>query len=363
MRVLCAFNPRFANRNDNGEKELGGEVFYAHTIGEVQQSQTTNEQWTPDLFAAVSREHSQRIVSVSVVNATPQFFAINRTPFIVGVQGAIITVLIPGGGINGSGLPSSFMLANNNSVLLFSAAIAGAITQAIIITSAVQTITTSVAITAQNAPPIIGSFPSYHSSVFLTGFFGTVGTIAASGGSGDYVYVAPSGFSVQSGGVIRVSASAAGLITATITITDNNNDRVSPTAIMLTISAITQCGFISYCPALGYVQGSGPSALPPSESQARMMIAAGADVNLNSIANNDNSPLHHLIEIGGDESLWQLLLDSGANINQILNIAGSMGTALDFLNQLPVTHRQGIAWLVSNGARCRINCRPGQLPL
>ena len=93
------------------------------------------------------------------------------------------------------------------------------------------------------------------------------------------------------------------------------------------------------------------------------MIAAGADVNLNSIANNDNSPLHHLIEIGGDESLWQLLLDSGANINQILNIAGSMGTALDFLNQLPVTHRQGIAWLVSNGARCRINCRPGQLPL
>ena len=57
---------RIALLYDNGEEELGGEVSYIHTIGEVQQSQTTNEQWTPDLFAAVSREHSQRIVSVSV---------------------------------------------------------------------------------------------------------------------------------------------------------------------------------------------------------------------------------------------------------------------------------------------------------
>ena len=57
---------RIALLYDNGEKELGGEVSYIHTIGEVQQSQTTNEQWTPDLFAAISREHSQRIISVSV---------------------------------------------------------------------------------------------------------------------------------------------------------------------------------------------------------------------------------------------------------------------------------------------------------
>ena len=46
---------------DDGGEELGGEVSYIHTIGEVQQAQTANEQWTPDLFAAVSREHSQRI--------------------------------------------------------------------------------------------------------------------------------------------------------------------------------------------------------------------------------------------------------------------------------------------------------------
>ena len=52
---------------DDGGEELGGEVSYIHTIGEVQQSQTTNEQWTPDLFAAISREHSQRIISVQAI--------------------------------------------------------------------------------------------------------------------------------------------------------------------------------------------------------------------------------------------------------------------------------------------------------
>ena len=62
---------RIALLYDNGEKELGGEVSYIHTIGEVQQAQTANEQWTPDLFAAVSREHSQRIVSVNVVPPAP----------------------------------------------------------------------------------------------------------------------------------------------------------------------------------------------------------------------------------------------------------------------------------------------------
>ena len=56
---------RIALLYDNGEKELGGEVSYIHTIGEVQQSQTANEQWTPDLFAAVSREHSQRIITAT----------------------------------------------------------------------------------------------------------------------------------------------------------------------------------------------------------------------------------------------------------------------------------------------------------
>ena len=54
--------------DDDGD-ELGGDISYTHTIGEVQQSQTANEQWTPDLFAAVSREHSQRIIKATIASA------------------------------------------------------------------------------------------------------------------------------------------------------------------------------------------------------------------------------------------------------------------------------------------------------
>ena len=67
--------------DDDGD-ELGGDISYTHTIGEVQQVQTANEQWTPDLFAAVSREHSQRIVSVNVgpgAPSVPSFVYINRS--------------------------------------------------------------------------------------------------------------------------------------------------------------------------------------------------------------------------------------------------------------------------------------------
>ena len=71
---------------DDGGEELGGEV---------QQSQTANEQWTPDLFAAVSREHSQRIVSVNVDNS-PSFSY--RSVNLVRPTDAIIgTVNIPAG--------------------------------------------------------------------------------------------------------------------------------------------------------------------------------------------------------------------------------------------------------------------------
>ena len=67
--------------DDDGD-ELGGDISYTHIIGEVQQSQTANEQWAPDLFAAVSREHSQRIVLANVgpgVPSVPSFVYINRS--------------------------------------------------------------------------------------------------------------------------------------------------------------------------------------------------------------------------------------------------------------------------------------------
>ena len=84
---------------DNGGEELGGEVSYIHTIGEVQQAQTANEQWTPDLFAAVSREHSQRIVSVSVVNASspPPSFIYSGVNVVRPITATIGSVNIPAG--------------------------------------------------------------------------------------------------------------------------------------------------------------------------------------------------------------------------------------------------------------------------
>ena len=80
---------------DDGEEELGGEVSYTHTIGEVQQAQTTNEQWTPDLFAAVSREHSQRIVSVNVDNSPS--FSYRSVNLVRPTTATIGTVNIPAG--------------------------------------------------------------------------------------------------------------------------------------------------------------------------------------------------------------------------------------------------------------------------
>ena len=84
---------------DDGGEELGGEVSYIHTIGEVQQAQTANEQWVPDLFAAVSREHSQRIVSVnvSVAPIVPSFDYSNRNIVRPANNAIIGTVNIPAG--------------------------------------------------------------------------------------------------------------------------------------------------------------------------------------------------------------------------------------------------------------------------
>ena len=105
---------------DDGGEELGGEVSYIHTIGEVQQSQTTNEQWTPDLFAAVSREHSQRIVSVSVGNASslpPSYqSAVNQVQ--VGTSAILGVVNIPAGfatttTISAISPPTGFMITGN----------------------------------------------------------------------------------------------------------------------------------------------------------------------------------------------------------------------------------------------------------
>ena len=116
---------RIALLYDNGEKELGGEVSYIHTIGEVQQAQTANEQWTPDLFAAVSREHSQRIVSVNVVPPAPPvppspvFSAINNRA-VVGTPATIGALRIFAGYFDNAAMISlspGLMTASNGAII------------------------------------------------------------------------------------------------------------------------------------------------------------------------------------------------------------------------------------------------------
>ncbi|MGI9337269.1 MAG: inverse autotransporter beta domain-containing protein, partial [Gammaproteobacteria bacterium] len=53
---------------DEGAKRYGGNVVYSHTIGE-RQKRESNAVFSPDMFAAVSREYSQRIATVAITAA------------------------------------------------------------------------------------------------------------------------------------------------------------------------------------------------------------------------------------------------------------------------------------------------------
>ena len=135
---------RIALLYDNGEKELGGEVSYTHTIGEVQQSQTANAQWTPDLFAAVSREHSQRIVSVGNVSSPPPMFNAFGNRAIVGTPAIIGAINISAGYTIGM-LPQG--LAQMGGTLTWNSVVSGAITFGIEVNNASQTTTLAIAAT------------------------------------------------------------------------------------------------------------------------------------------------------------------------------------------------------------------------
>ena len=166
--------------DDDGE-ELGGDISYTHTIGEVQQAQTANEQWTPDLFAAVSREHSQRIVSVNVAPSAPSFVYSNRS--IVRPATLIVgSVNIPAG-YAPSSVPLTFSISpdvgftiNADGVVAFNAledTPSGITAATIFINAAVSTYATlTIALNVSRA----SSRPSFQSAVNIAEL-GTTATI------------------------------------------------------------------------------------------------------------------------------------------------------------------------------------------
>ena len=172
---------RIALLYDDGGEELGGEVSYIHTIGEVQQSQTANEQWTPDLFAAVSREHSQRIVSVNVDNSPS--FSYRSVNLVRPINAIIGTVNIPAGYAPPSAsvfvsAPADFSVAASGGVVIATIAANSPlnIIATISINAAVSTYATAfiISLNVLRAPP-----PSFQSALnrAIVGTPATIGRI------------------------------------------------------------------------------------------------------------------------------------------------------------------------------------------
>ena len=146
---------------DNGGEELGGEVSYIHTIGEVQQSQSANANWTPDLFAAVSREHSQRIVSVSVsagnASSPPPMFRAFAYSGTVGFGATIGAISIVAGYFSNTATATIFnalsqeLMTASNGTLIWQPATRGAQTLSVAVSDLPPSQTATLRITTASA--------------------------------------------------------------------------------------------------------------------------------------------------------------------------------------------------------------------
>ncbi|MGI9337810.1 MAG: inverse autotransporter beta domain-containing protein [Gammaproteobacteria bacterium] len=98
---------------DKEDKQLGGEISYAHTIGESPQSQHSADAapFAPDFFAPVWREHSQRIAENSGA------IVINTTFFSDAINPATVAVLAAGVGDLAAGVDYSFAASGPNFTL------------------------------------------------------------------------------------------------------------------------------------------------------------------------------------------------------------------------------------------------------
>ena len=229
---------------DDGGEELGGEVSYIHTIGEVQQAQTANEQWTPDLFAAVSREHSQRIVSVNVDNS-PSFISSGVNNVVRPAIAIVGTVNIPAGYAPPSAsvsvsAPANFSVAVTGGVVLFTALAntpLGPTMATIFIRANVSTNATMFIITLNVSRPS-PSF-SYSGINVVRPTTATIGTVnipdgyAPSSVSLTVSIPANTGFSVAAGSIVIATIAATSPLNIMTTI---SIDAISIYATALTIS-------------------------------------------------------------------------------------------------------------------------------
>ena len=168
---------------DNGGEELGGEVSYIHTIGEVQQSQTANEQWTPDLFAAVSREHSQRIVSVSVsagnVSLPPPIFSAFAYSGTVGFSATIGVISIVADYFSNTATATIFnplspeeLMTASNGTLIWAPATRGAKTLSVAVSNLPPSQTATLLITTDIALAESARVASVGATILLRRFRG-----------------------------------------------------------------------------------------------------------------------------------------------------------------------------------------------
>ena len=466
---------------DDNAKKIGGDIAYSHSIGKVQTQQNNNaDNFTPDLFAPVSREYSQRIALVTTRASMPEFNILSRfaqvdntvaiaalnipngyfdgaaqilissslpqadisvsdtlplitiyyTPSAASVEG-IITIIAQG--TIGLSLTATSFIASISSFAGFAAAfdnppmqsfvtnamaatvgtvsgmggiapyqyrgigVMANITSGLILfdRSAGRTITAMVVVSDNSAqtpdrtiniiltaeavlPPIVGTFPDYHSSVFVSDApNGIVGTIMASGGDDNLSYSSSeSAFMVGNDGEVRIRVASAGRITTTITI-DDSNSSTPPVMLTLSVSVFAgPCAFYAGCAHFGHNLRAIPSV-----PVARMMARAGVDINGEfSTFNNPRVNARDAVIVlmvrnrfllgAGSNQLFEdvvsVLIEEGADINyQSMDSENTSSypngrTALDECNtQSNPAQGQCRAAIASHNPRCNHRCEIG----
>ena len=186
-------------------------------------------------------------VALTIVVMALSSFASRSSPILVGVETAVATVILPGGAVDGT-LPSAFRV-DSGTIIFFSAAMAGATTQPIVVTGTGTEFTVDLQINAELPPPIIGSFAigSQGTAVLIdnTSRY-TIAVLSAIGGyltvGGDYSYAlmdhGADGFRIA-GNTLDIFPTNRRTAIATIEFDDDNEHTMPHTLFFRVTSART----------------------------------------------------------------------------------------------------------------------------